>query len=1344
MRRKSADTLGAMSLLSREERTSAEASETAVEVVADEEAAAAAELEAKLAEGGEGMGMVEEPEAWSSAGRARGMSGLGGIGDPTPASATGGLVHLSAVQFCEKVMSGHYDPMLLSTRDEDEDEGSGDEPAKRPPLAVETPPPMPSLELCEGLRAELREALCDEYPELGFYVGMTLDEDGMLADGAAALKEQSLAAMELAVALVHLNRSDQPHSQLRRHCPALVALAAEAMPTQESLHMVLTLLAVRSLHRLALLVHDAAARVDELSTITVADLIEAVKHSSDICIPSIDGLAAVPEIATTAAILLACPFRFDRFALGESTAKQLAPFFQLRVSHGGASHSRDASPPRASQLLLVSCLGDLAIELLHHAERITPRCPNEPPPTPDSTPEEEARAVAFLGLVHSAIGALQSDASVPPPPAAPLGDLRAESLRAGGALRQPMRPPAVDTPAGLRAVHSEMPSGLRGALSGGNVFAREFRDSREPGEVASEQAHQAMKAYLDAAGAHIHKTMEEQGGGTDACASAHPHAHHSPSRTTALHAVLEGENEAASPSVGIPLDEEDEGRELSPAFVRLYCMLRWRPGAARHLQLAIEQLSDGDWSVVQRELAALNETTRRRELVLLDASRLLQACDEHSKFMADRSLPMVAAESHNEARAAALTVVLECMARLLVVGRTAMGEQDESAEWPYEVFCGNPLRVATTPRAATLRSHVFPRTPAHAADAHESSLGQPLHEPALPSQLELLQAARFVVLRATPHYAHLALEPPSERAQDLTFVLQHDDGNLLSRLRTTIAAEADSLGDDDEQPQPLIVLAATGDALAGDELALVLSRTLSDLKLIELRAVIAAGTSACSDSANARARLARGTLDALEMESVPVSIGTECASVGAVDAEDQQWQRSSTPQGHLRAPHPSPGFSSSPNSSTASGLAGLAEATPSRTLSTSYPGHVTDPLLGAEGYLLRPADGGAAAERLNTEFSRAAPLSLVLLVTTALTDLAAFIRAHRALFRARARRVVLVGDVEAASLECVEGVDPEDGGTPPPGSGIGGGMRGGMGGMGTGGIVGGGPSSLHEALRGGSPGGVRAGGSLLPSGAFFTDTSTPEMLEAVGGHHQGGRRHSSRDDIYLRPDLSAPNFALDVDATEYVFRACQDLNVQLVILSSSATAAAPLPSFVYDELATLGHPVALRLRESQCAALQAMWRCATAPTGHPLRRGFVGDRAWFARTFCGGADLAAVSEDRHIWPYVKEFNLLDPLGLLACHPATLEAFYEAAVKELDGVEHMVIGTSADRSGVRDCAKLRSYILDGCRHALSDSLAHASALQSVRPPSPLPKRRPSSANLANLREMAPFGLDRPSA
>ena len=173
--------------------------------------------------------------------------------------------------------------------------------------------------------------------------------------------------------------------------------------------------------------------------------------------------------------------------------------------------------------------------------------------------------------------------------------------------------------------------------------------------------------------------------------------------------------------------------------------------------------------------------------------------------------------------------------------------------------------------------------------------------------------------------------------------------------------------------------------------------------------------------------------------------------------------------------------------------------------------------------------------------------------------------------------------------------------------------------------------------------------------------------------------------------------------------------MQLVVLAPSVLAAAPLPPFLYDELAIGGHPVLTRLRDTQRVRMQALWHRCNKPDGHVLRRGLPGDRHWFARAFCGGADLAAaVEEDRNIFPYVCEYTLLEPLALLACHPATLEAFYDPAlVRPALGVEHMVIGgaTTGSSAGVRDCAKLRSFMLDGCRHALAISMAHATSLSS---------------------------------
>ena len=231
-------------------------------------------------------------------------------------------------------------------------------------------------------------------------------------------------------------------------------------------------------------------------------------------------------------------------------------------------------------------------------------------------------------------------------------------------------------------------------------------------------------------------------------------------------------------------EEEQEQQEegaLSTAFVRLYCMLRWRPGAARHLQLAIEGLSDGDWGILQRELATDAEGStsvlpaRRSQLVLLDACRMLQATDECSSsavteelgvVFGTEALPSATADGHDEMRATALRVGLECLSRLLLAGRSSVSEDDMAADWPYEVFCGNALRVAYTQRASALREKRSLR-PKPDLSWPEVSCGA---EVTLPTQLELLKAARFCVLCATPHYAHLGLEPPTDRSSDSALV----------------------------------------------------------------------------------------------------------------------------------------------------------------------------------------------------------------------------------------------------------------------------------------------------------------------------------------------------------------------------------------------------------------------------------------------------------------------------------------------------------------------------------------------------------------------------------------------
>jgi hypothetical protein len=611
---------------------------------------------------------------------------------------------------------------------------------------------------------------------------MTLDGDGMLGDGAPELRESVVASMELAVQLAALarveNPTEQPSAALARHCPALLTLAAQAIATPESLHVVLLLLAVRSLNRVSLLVHDSGARVDELSMVTVADLIESVMSpGSPFAIPSIEALASVPELATKTAIL-ACPFRFDRFALGESNAKQLETYFQLRVSHGSVAtgNATEATRTRAAQLLLVSCLGEFAPELQRAVAAIPPsRKSSEGGSTPS---ESERTAIAFLQLVHSAVDALQTAGETSAPSPSPLQASSTRNSRSiGGGMDGSSHGP--------------------GGSLGGSVGEGDLT------KLVSKQAQAAMKQFLRAAEGNIRKEMEElpssfsnslsgrlsrtnsrsfSKGGSGCFSPLMP----STSPTASL-STADSSLKAVSEDVSMREEQEQEQEQqgaLSTAFVRLYCMLRWRPGAARHLQLAIEGLSDGDWGILQRELATDAEGStsvlpaRRSQLVLLDASRILQATDECSSSAVTEELGIIigteaqpsatANGQHDEMRATALRVGLECLAQLLRVVRSSVSEEDMTADFPYEVFCGNALRVAYTERAATLREKRSPRPKPDLScpEAHVSCGA----EMTLPTQLELLKAARFCVLCANPHYAHLGLEPPTDRSSDSALV----------------------------------------------------------------------------------------------------------------------------------------------------------------------------------------------------------------------------------------------------------------------------------------------------------------------------------------------------------------------------------------------------------------------------------------------------------------------------------------------------------------------------------------------------------------------------------------------
>ena len=54
-------------------------------------------------------------------------------------------------------------------------------------------------------------------------------------------------------------------------------------------------------------------------------------------------------------------------------------------------------------------------------------------------------------------------------------------------------------------------------------------------------------------------------------------------------------------------------------------------------------------------------------------------------------------------------------------------------------------------------------------------------------------------------------------------------------------------------------------------------------------------------------------------------------------------------------------------------------------------------------------------------------------------------------------------------------------------------------------------------------------------------------------------------------------------------------------------------------------------------------------------------------------------------------------------PWATQAFFTVDFRKVGGVTHIIVGPSDEQSGVRDPHKLRSFLMDGLRYALSVSL-----------------------------------------
>lgn len=187
----------------------------------------------------------------------------------------------------------------------------------------------------------------------------------------------------------------------------------------------------------------------------------------------------------------------------------------------------------------------------------------------------------------------------------------------------------------------------------------------------------------------------------------------------------------------------------------------------------------------------------------------------------------------------------------------------------------------------------------------------------------------------------------------------------------------------------------------------------------------------------------------------------------------------------------------------------------------------------------------------------------------------------------------------------------------------------------------------------------------------------------------------------LIPDLSAQNHAFDAEATMLVYSRLQNLGIPMTVVSRHAAGAAKVPRSVYEEMAATGHPVGIRLLESQREAIEGLWHRACLPAGDPRRNGLPDrcDRLWFSNNFCVGR-AANLDESEPVWELVETVALNSPCALVAAIPNLREHYFASHVVEVNGVEHLVIGISPITNNVRSPRALASFL----QSTLVESLA----------------------------------------
>jgi len=206
--------------------------------------------------------------------------------------------------------------------------------------------------------------------------------------------------------------------------------------------------------------------------------------------------------------------------------------------------------------------------------------------------------------------------------------------------------------------------------------------------------------------------------------------------------------------------------------------------------------------------------------------------------------------------------------------------------------------------------------------------------------------------------------------------------------------------------------------------------------------------------------------------------------------------------------------------------------------------------------------------------------------------------------------------------------------------------------------------------------------SLTDAAQFLRDNETLFVQKTKSVTIQGGVQ-PFEEGAFLEPD-SAQNNVFDKEASAFFYRRCQELGIPMAVISRFAAAQCPISRSIYDRMASVGNPIGQRLKQYQEESLQHLWQRAVMPVDAPERLSLPArcDKKWFLKTFCADIQAETVPNSQDIWPFVKTFQLYDPMALLASVPSLRHRHFTPKICAVNGTQHFIFGVTAEEHGVQ--------------------------------------------------------------